>query len=180
MTAFPEPRTPPLAQRAAELRAFGWLGASISLRRGRELVYRFQVSPSAFGRNYNCVLRMKPDSRTPTMIVLQPDLFALANGRRPPHVYPHAAPGTKLCLWWPKRREWLPQMKITETYLPWTAEWLWYFEDWLTTDNWAGSGEHPWPSARRWQSMQQQSSRLRVALPPPAGDASATSHAQNH
>lgn len=180
MTTLPQPRTPPLAQRAAELRAFDWPGASMALRGGRELVYRFQVTPSAFSRDYNCVLRIKPDSRAPAMIVLQPDLFALADGRRPPHIYPHLGRGAMLCLWWPKHREWLPQMKLAETFLPWTVEWLWYFEDWLTTDDWAGGGEHPQPRARRWRPTREPTSRVRAAHPRRAGDTSPTSHAQNH
>lgn len=149
MTALPAPPKPSLAQRAFELRALAWPGASVVLRAGRELQYRFTISPSAFGRQYQCLLLMKPDSRMPTMLVLEPDLVVLAEGRRAPHIYPHVGPGVSLCLWWPKRREWHPQMKLVDSYLAWTAAWLWHFEDWLATGKWSGGGEHPAPRRAR-------------------------------
>lgn len=34
-------------------------------------------------------------------------------------------------------------MKLSDTYIAWTAEWLGYFEDWLATGEWAGGGRHP-------------------------------------
>lgn len=140
---------PSLAQRALELRVLGIPGASVRLDRGRELQYRFAIAPSAFGRTYNCLLRMRPDSREPEVLVLRPDLKSLAGKKTIPHVYDHDGPGTKLCLWWPKLREWMPRMKLSETCVPWTAEWLWYFEDWLATGEWAGGGQHPQPKRRR-------------------------------
>jgi hypothetical protein len=84
------------------------------------------------------------------MLVLSPDLTTLADEAALPHVYPNSGPGTKLCLWWPKQREWLPQMKLVDTYIAWTAEWLWHFEDWLATGVWAGGGEHPQQRRKRW------------------------------
>jgi len=44
----------------------------------------------------------------------------------------------------------LPQMKLVDTYIAWTSEWLWHFEDWLTTGVWAGGGEHPQQRRKRW------------------------------
>jgi hypothetical protein len=81
--------------------------------------------------------------------VLRPDLRSLAGKNPIPHIYDHDGPGTKLCLWWPKQREWMPRLKLTETCVPWTAEWLWYFEDWLATGEWAGGGQHPQPKRKR-------------------------------
>ncbi|HEX7646519.1 MAG TPA: hypothetical protein VF450_03815 [Noviherbaspirillum sp.] len=132
-----------LAQRALELSVLNLPGASISFHSGRELQYRFAIAPSACSRLYECLLRIKPDARSPEMFVLSPDLKAIAGEQRIPHIYPHDGTGTKLCLWWPKQRNWKPQMKLVETYIPWTAEWLWYFEDWLGTGVWSGGGEHP-------------------------------------
>lgn len=146
---------PSLARRYYELRALAWPGATAEFRGGRELHYRFQLSPSDFGRQYTCRLQMTPDSRMPSVFVLRPDLCLLASDRPLPHVYPHGGVGTKLCLWWPKRREWNPQMALAETYLAWTAEWLWYFEEWLLDGVWSGGGEHPTPrvSRRRMRAM---------------------------
>lgn len=134
---------PNLAQRALELGMLDLPGAGITFHSGRELQYRFAIAPSACSRLYECLLRIKPDARKPEMFVLSPDLKTLAGGQPIPHIYPHDGPGIKLCLWWPKQRDWKPQMKLTETYIPWAAEWLWYFEDWLGTSVWSGGGEHP-------------------------------------
>lgn len=150
MTAYPAAPVPTLAQRAWELRMLGLPGARISLRSGRELQYRFSISPGEFSRTYDCLLRTAPDARAPEMPVLHPDLSALAGDCAPPHIYPYRGPGTKLCLWWPKQREWQPQMTLANTYIPWTSEWLWYFELWLATGVWDGGGEHPQVRKKRW------------------------------
>lgn len=157
MSRFPAPSKPTLAERAVELRSFSWPGALLEIRGGRELRYRFKVSPSAFGRMYECMLIMKPDSRAPVVLVLRPDLMVLANGRKLPHVYPHAGRGTSLCLWRPKRREWQSQMRIVDSFIAWTSEWLWYFEDWLATHEWRGGGEHPSPTPKRWSDRRKRS-----------------------
>lgn len=147
-TAIPA-AVPTLAQRALELRRMALPGATVRFVGGRELQFRFSVTPGRFGRDYGCLLRMRPDSRAPEMFVMSPDLQALAGSGPIPHVYRHNGAGVLLCLWWPKRREWVPQLKLTETFIPWTEEWLWYFEDWLTTRDWAGGGEHPEPPRAR-------------------------------
>jgi hypothetical protein len=140
---------PTLAQRAGELRALRLYGSTLRFVSGRALHFRFSISPSAFGRHYDCLLRMRPDSQAPEVLVLHPDLVELAGDDEIPHIYAHVGPGTKLCLWWPKQREWVPQMKLVETCIPWTAEWLWYFEDWLATGEWTGGGKHPELSRKR-------------------------------
>lgn len=117
---------------------------------GRALHYRFHLAPSEFGRTYECELRMRPGATAPEMYVLKPDLVALAGEAKIPHFYPGKGPGIHLCLWRPKKREWSPQMRLSETYLAWTAQWLWYFEDWLATGTWNGGGDHPAPDKRRW------------------------------
>lgn len=150
-TTIPTP-VPTLARRALELRGLDLPGSSVRLFGGKELQFRFSMTPGRFGRDYGCLLRMQPDSRAPNIFVMTPDLSCLAGNDPIPHIYRHTGRGVMLCLWWPKRREWAPQLKLTETFIPWTEEWLWYFEDWLNTRNWAGGGEHPEPSRKRWHS----------------------------
>ena len=150
MKRYPAPAIPTLAQRALELRALRLDDAQLVFLSGRALHYRFRLAPSEFGRIYECELRLTPDSLQPAMYVLSPDLKTLADESSLPHIYPCKGPGTKLCLWWPKKREWLPQMKLADTYIAWTSEWLWYFEDWLANGIWAGGGEHPRMLRKRW------------------------------
>lgn len=155
---------PNLAQRLGELDALALPGARLELR-GTELRYTFQVSPGEFGRLYRCMLKMRQDSRHPELIVLEPDLKLLAAGRTIPHIYPHKGRGTKLCLWWPKAGDWAPQMKLAESFIPWTAEWLYFFEDWLACGEWRGGGEHPDLRPKRWSHPSASSITSRRATP---------------
>ena len=51
---------------------------------------------------------------------------------------PHTFPGDKLCLHLPG--EWSPKMYISHTTIPWTSEWLFYYEIWLISGSWDGGG----------------------------------------
>lgn len=147
MRATPPVRLPTLAERAMELRALNFPGARVRLLHGRELRYSFSISPTAFSRLYHCVLLLTP-ARSPQMFVVNPDLRALADRRPLPHVYHYDGPGVRLCLWLPRKNEWLPQMRLLETYVAWTSEWLNYFEEWLVT----GSGQAVGSIHRRGRS----------------------------
>lgn len=138
----PSSRRASLAQRGLELSKLGWPGAQVQFRQGKELRFVFSVSPTLMGRSYRCMLRV-PRSGYPSMVVLEPDLKSLAGDRCIPHTYMHQGKGTELCLWLPRELQWNSGMRLSETYLPWTAEWLDYFEEWLETDSWAGGGAHP-------------------------------------
>jgi hypothetical protein len=92
-----------------------------------------------------------PDWRAPEMFVRAPDLQQLAKGRRLPHIYGRDRRGTELCLWDPKAREWNHQMRLGQTYLPWTEQWLLYYEDWLFSDDWLGGGVH-YGRVQDWRS----------------------------
>lgn len=141
---------PTLAQRAMELRRLNLPEARVELRGGSQLRYHFSISPGRYGRLYDCVLQIAPGTTRPRMFVMRPDLWKLSGGKRPPHVYDHAGPGALLCLFWPKNGEWDPRMKLASTFIAWTAEWLWYFEQWLKHGQWLAGGAHPIRVPRRW------------------------------
>lgn len=132
-----------------ELKALELDGADLRYR-GRELHCRFGISPGEFGRVYQCLLKVKPDGQRPDVIVLDPALDVLASVKKIPHTYAYDGKGTRLCLWWPKGRDWAPSLRLSDTFIPWTAEWLHYFELWLLTGEWSGGGEHPTSKPRRW------------------------------
>ncbi len=77
---------------------------------------------------------------TPNVLVVDPDLTELAGGRPLPHVYHNPL---RLCLTLPRTREWMGTMRIDQTFVPWATTWLYYFEEWLLSDDWKGEGEHP-------------------------------------
>lgn len=152
---------PNLAHRVLELELLGLPGTTYTFRSGRELVYRLKISPSPVSRLYACELHVKPGCGFPEMIVVSPNLQALAGTRPLPHIYPYKGQGTKLCLWVPRYEEWTHSMKLIETYVPWTAEWLLYFEHWLVTDEWLGGGEHPTTGDRLARQRKQRTKSTR-------------------
>jgi hypothetical protein len=149
MTFARRPPVPTLAQRAMELRRLPLPGSRIALSAGR-LRFYFSISPGHYGRLYDCMLEVHPGESSPRMFVLRPNLIELADGRRPPHLYDHDGRGFLLCLWWPKNCEWDPHQKLGDSYIPWTAEWLWYYEEWLKHGEWLAGGAHPVRVRRRW------------------------------
>ena len=146
---LPPTPIPTVAQRALELKGLRLPGAVLR-HSGRTLHFKVGISPGAFGRLYQCLVKVKPDGQQPEVIVLEPELNLLAGGKKIPHTYPYDGKGARLCLWWPKNRDWVSSMKLADTFIPWTAEWLYYFELWLLTGEWSGGGEHPNLARRRW------------------------------
>lgn len=71
--------------------------------------------------------------------VLNPIL--ILNGIDPeiPHMYSQET----LCLYMPKYSEFKRKDYISDTIIPWTYLWLYYYEVWHTTGEWKGGGEHP-------------------------------------
>jgi hypothetical protein len=78
---------------------------------------------------------------SPNVVIVSPDLNELAQGRELPHVYSSAP--VRLCLHHPESDEWSPERSIAETIVPWTYLWLFYFEEWLVSNDWKGGGRHP-------------------------------------
>jgi hypothetical protein len=105
-----------------------------------QLVWSWQVAPSALGRVYTLRVVFK-EGEHPTVFVDQPDLVALAGGRNIPHVYGETP--VELCLYLPRSGEWHGGLLIAKTTVPWAALWLFYFEDWLVSSEWKGGGVHP-------------------------------------
>ena len=102
--------------------------------------WRFKATPSPIGRDYDIRIEFKQNA-SPEIFVDAPDLHTLAEGRRIPHLYQQTPP--RLCLYLPKQYEWKSWMRLDQTIVPWTALWLFYFEEWLVSDDWKGGGVHP-------------------------------------
>ena len=59
-----------------------------------------------------------------------------------PHVYGPLDDPT-LCLFDPVSEEWDFTMLISQTIIPWTIDWLTFYEFWVMTGVWSGGGRHP-------------------------------------
>lgn len=78
----------------------------------------------------------------PQVFVTQPSLREIADAgtikeRKLPHVYPRD--GDPLCLF-TGLAEWNSSKLIARTTVPWTCLWLQFFEVWVITNTWEGSG----------------------------------------
>jgi hypothetical protein len=62
-----------------------------------------------------------------------------------PHIYwNYRTPDwPALCLWDPAEMDWTPQLSIATTIIPWTSEWLLFFEYWQISGEFLGPGRHP-------------------------------------
>ncbi len=79
--------------------------------------------------------------------VIDPPIGALARkaGRRLPHVYQNAHDSNQpgLCVFDPAAGEWNPSMALVDTIIPWTSEWLFFYEGWEIDGVFGGRGRHP-------------------------------------
>lgn len=46
----------------------------------------------------------------------------------------------RVCL---QKGDWSPRASLSRTAVPWTMEWLFFFEVWMATEEWCGGGIHP-------------------------------------
>jgi len=107
--------------------------------RNGKLVWTYDAQSSPLGRIYKVEIQFEAGS-APDIFVRDPDIQLLAGDRDIPHVYHNPL---SLCLYQPKKQQWHPKLRIDRTIVPWTALWLYYFEEWLESNDWKGEGEHP-------------------------------------
>lgn len=137
---FDQPRPLTIAQQLFDLRRDAVTGSGKgSLRAGR-LVWNFEAQPTPLSRLYAVRVNYLQRDGGPEVIVVAPDLVAFADGRKLPHVYQQSPP--RLCLYLPGAGEWAAHKRLSQTVVPWAALWLFYFEEWLSSDDWKGGGVH--------------------------------------
>lgn len=95
-------------------------------RKRKEWTGSLQPRPSS--PRYRVLIRYR-GARSPRVKVLDPPI-----DKRAPHQYK----GGYLCLFLPVDHSWNEKSIIAETIVPWTAEWLYYYEYWLETGEWFG------------------------------------------
>jgi len=90
----------------------------------------------------------------PQVWVRDPDLKLRDDWSRLPHTYwcswrpDHQA---SLCLYF--HDEWSQEEYVADTIIPWTGEWLHFYEGWRLTGEWHGGGVHPGDEEyRRWEA----------------------------
>ncbi len=107
-------------------------------KRGRQATWIGILQPTPLSMMYKIKVQYVLDSR-PKIWVISPELEKRSDQDKIPHLYP----GDHLCLYLPWTKEWNRNMLISETIMPWTSLWLYYYEIWHATGDWLGGGEHP-------------------------------------
>lgn len=80
----------------------------------------------------------------PEVRILSPELVQIPENRDGPlpHVYGPLSDPT-LCLFDPATDEWDGSMLVSRTTIPWSIDWITFYEFWLMTGVWSGGGRHP-------------------------------------
>lgn len=105
-------------------------------------VWKGTLQPRPGSPVYQVTIRHKPRSM-PEVRIKRSQIDQSA-----PHIY---RPGGLLCLFYPKDKNWHSGMFIAETIIPWTAQWLLYYELWKDTGEWLGpESPHNYPSLGRF------------------------------
>lgn len=93
-------------------------------------IWRGELQPREMSPVYTVRISYRPGvGMTPKVKVLTPEIAKNA---------PHTYPGGHLCLYWPKDMNWTERMFLADTIVPWTAEWLAFYELWEETGKWLG------------------------------------------
>lgn len=101
------------------------------------LTCTWSVRPDPLMREYTVRLVYR-GTKAPEVSVLSPLLPDRVKGKPIPHRYAEG----HLCLTYLRYREWSRELSLVETFIPWTSEWLLFYETWLATGAWIGGGIH--------------------------------------
>lgn len=121
------------------------------------LTWLVALRPTSLSRTYVIRLTYASPNAWPQVHVVSPSLRELVGDRTIPHLYCQRT--IRLCLFTPWLCEWQPHQRLSRTLVPWAETWLYYFEDWLITNEWQGGGLHPNPaqitkaSQKSWQYL---------------------------
>lgn len=99
------------------------------------------MRPTEVSAIYHIGLRYRLGT-SPEVRVLAPSLTTRDGNPNIPHMYGQE----RLCLYLPGNGEWSASMPLGRTVIPWTAEWLFYYELWHATGEWLGGGHETMPS----------------------------------
>lgn len=108
------------------------------IRRHSCLVAEGEITPTPLAETYRVRVEYAAD-KWPKVWVKTPALVPREPGGRIPHMYGQK----RLCLFYPRGNEWSGDMYVADSFVPWAAEWLHYYELWHATGEWLGGGHEP-------------------------------------
>lgn len=100
------------------------------------LICVLNIKPTKFSSKYKVKIHYKFSDGYPKVWLIEPKLDFF-EGKRPHHLYEDDADGNpRLCVYYPKFKEWKPTMDIAQSFIPWIITWLYTYEYWLVTGEW--------------------------------------------
>jgi len=104
------------------------------------LVWKGYLQPTHLSPKYLIKIVYQHETH-PNVYVLEPKPLTLAEGKtKLEHVYDTNK--QHLCIYYRRAKEWDETKFIADTIIPWTSEWLFHYEIWVTTGTWHGGGIH--------------------------------------
>lgn len=115
-------------------------GCSCEIK-GDILLWIGKVQPTPLSRIYTVVVKFRM-WEPPQVWVIGDELQNLDSPDFP-HKYEIDVDKkmVRICLY--RYREFSTYKFLSKTIIPWTIEWLYFYEIWLATNEWFGGGEHP-------------------------------------
>jgi len=100
------------------------------------------VKPTSLSNVYNVVI--KYSLRGSPEVWVKGDNLEKIDAIDFPHIYETDKERNmvRICLYLPGQ-DWDKSKYISSTIVPWTVEWLYFYEVWLATGKWCGGGIHP-------------------------------------
>lgn len=102
-----------------------------------------EIQPTPISEKYQIMTHYE-ENRWVKVFVVDKELRIATNRSKLPHVYDSKK--QQLCLYSPSKKEWNGFKYIIETIIPWSIEWLYYYELWLPEGKWYGGGHDEYPN----------------------------------
>lgn len=117
-------------------------GASCSIdKKNKQLFWSGKICPTALSKKYTAVLEYRL-GKSPKVWIVGDELEKLDDIAFP-HKFEIDVENkmVRICLY--RYSEFSSSKLLSKTIIPWTVEWLYFYELWLATGEWLGGGEHP-------------------------------------
>ena len=95
------------------------------------------LKPTTWSKSYDVKIVFERYGRV-DVYVINETLQVARNRKKLPHVYSHSE--QRLCLYSVSKEEWNREKLIVSTIIPWTSDWLFYYELWVPNGKWLGGG----------------------------------------
>lgn len=93
----------------------------------RDIFWLGELQPDPASPVYT--VRIQYDPYSPKVYILKPEVLNNA---------PHRYGDKSLCLYHPNDKSYKPDLLIADTLVPWTSEWLYFYNIWLEEGVWWG------------------------------------------